>query len=599
MDEEDTPPVEGRLLNQISRRSTKETEMIHMSRKTAVTSFLMICAVAIAATPAIAQGVAFQASSLPLQARGEGLTETIGAVVLQATATGTVPAGSSITIVYSGTIANASSFTGTAGLSCSIAPQGSITALVPCGAGVFTTSATGSQLTVQFNSAVTFTAGNYIEVSQVRMNVNGLGSGTTTVTATLSGTSSLPASNPITFTQSTVGVSSIVNPSVKGSVASSGVAAAVQTCAVPVGQALVGTGGNAFVVTVGENYPAAITSTADETAFSALGTIANGSLINIVLSNVPSGLAVQANGYSVAGIVTASGGSTAALEVFGTPIGTTPAVNTAGPPATAPFQGAVALVPGAGPGAYTVNLLAATPAYQASTGSTMTWTFSVVGDSTSALETFSVYFGIGLPNSKNTGVSGSIAALPSIGTIVTATAAVSLAPSSGIVSFATNNEGGGTIATISDCVTNMMFPYVTNQAGYDTSFSIANTTSDDLAFGAGQGATAQSGSCTMSLWPTADTTLASSSPLGTASQYTTPTIPSGTLYAFSQSGTSFSGQTGYVIAVCRFLNAHGFAFLTNGFAQSAGPQLSHGYLGLVLPNPITGRTSSNGETAVN
>ena len=178
-----------------------------------VISCLALAAMLIMAAPAAnAQGVAFQASSLPLQARGEGLTETIGAVVLQATATGTVPAGSSITIVYSGTIANASSFTGTAGLSCSIAPQGSITALVPCGAGVFTTSATGSQLTVQFNSAVTFTAGNYIEVSQVRMNVNALGSGATTVTATLSGTSSLPASNPITFTQSTVGVSSIVNP---------------------------------------------------------------------------------------------------------------------------------------------------------------------------------------------------------------------------------------------------------------------------------------------------------------------------------------------------------------------------------------------------
>jgi hypothetical protein len=70
------------------------------------------------------------------------------------------------------------------------------------------------------------------------------------------------------------------------------------------------------------------------------------------------------------------------------------------------------------------------------------------------------------------------------------------------------------------------------------------------------------------------------------------------VYAFSQSATSFSGQTGYVIAVCRFLNAHGFAFLTNGFAQSAGPQLSHGYLGLVMPNPIGGRSNSNGESLV-
>jgi len=175
-----------------------------------------------------------------------------------------------------------------------------------------------------------------------------------------------------------------------------------------------------------------------------------------------------------------------------------------------------------------------------------------------------------------------------------------LSPSSGIVSFATNNEGGGTIATISDCVTNMLFPYVTNQNGYDTSFSIANTTSDDLAFGAGAGATPQNGSCTLTLWPTTDTTLAASSPLGSTVQYTTPTISAGQVYAFSAGGNStpFAGQTGYIIAVCRFLNAHGFAFLTNGFAQPAGPQLSHGYLGLVLPNPIAGRAASNGETLV-
>jgi hypothetical protein len=521
--------------------------MIHMSRKTAVTSFLVICVVALGAMPAFAQGVAFQASSLPLQARGEGLTETIGAVVLQATAAGTVPSGSSITIVYSGTIANSGAFgtsaAPTAGLSCSIAAQGTIATGTPCGTSVFATSATGNQLTVQFSSTVAFSPGNYIEVSQVRMNVNGLGTGTTTVTATLSGTSAVPTTNPITFTQSTVGVSSIVNPSVTASINTT--AAAIQTCAV-------GTG--TFSVKVGENYPAALTSLTDETSFSPLGTIANGSLVNIVISNVPSGLAVQSTGIA-AGNVSPSTSTIAA------------------------------------------TLISSTPSFQVSTGSALTFTYAITGDSTSAVESFIMGFGIGLSNGKSTpALTGGT--LPAIGTIVSATATVSLGPSSGIVSFATNNEGGGTVATISDCVTNLMFPYVTNQNGYDTSFSVANTTSDDLAFGAGAGATSQSGSCTLSLWPTTDTTLASSSPLGTASQYTTPTIPSGSVYAFSQSGTSFSGQTGYIIAVCRFLNAHGFAFLTNGFAQSAGPQLSHGYLGLVLPNPIAGRSNANGESGV-
>jgi len=112
-----------------------------------------------------------------------------------------------------------------------------------------------------------------------------------------------------------------------------------------------------------------------------------------------------------------------------------------------------------------------------------------------------------------------------------------------------------------------------------------------LAFGAGAGAAAQTGSCTMSFWPTTDLTAGTT---GTALQSTTPTIPAGGVYAFSQSGTSFSGQSGYMIAVCRFLNAHGFAFLTSGFAQAAGPQLSHGYLGLIIPSPIGTRGAGLG-----
>jgi hypothetical protein len=389
-----------------------------------------------------------------------------------------------------------------------------------------------------------------------------LGSATTTATATLSGTSSAPTTNPITFTQSQVVVASIVNPSIKGS---TGTGAIIQTCNVPAA--------STFTVTASENYPAAFTSSTDEAGFTPITTVANGSLVTVTLTNIPAGLAVMATGYTAKSGGTAIAGGTGAFSAE------------AGTGATYPNT-------------FTVSLAAGTTAYQASTGGALTYSFSVSGDSTSALESFTVSFSIGRPNSNNNGLGGS-GPLPAIGTVATATAAVSLSPGSGIVSFATNNEGGGTIATISDCVTNMLFPYVTNQNGYDTSYSIANTTSDDLAFGAGAGATAQSGSCTLSLWPTTDPTLASASPLGTTSQYTTPTIPSGSVYAFSQSATSFSGQSGYVIASCRFLNAHGFAFLTNGFAQSAGPQLSHGYLGLTLPNPITGaRSNSAGESLV-
>ncbi len=544
-------------------------------------SFMALAVFAIAAAPAFGQGVAFQASSLPVQVRGEGLTETIGAVVLQATGSGTVPSGSSITIVYSGAIASPSSFTAQAGLSCSIGAT-------PC--TNFTVSATGSQYTVQVNTSTAFAPGNYIEVSQIRMNINALGSGTTTVTATLSGTSATPVTNPITFTQSQVVVASIVNPSVKGSIATSPTPV-LQTCSIA-------GGGYTFSVKAGENYPAAVTSSTDETNFTgAIYTISNGSLVNVSIANVPSGLAVAVGGYTVtfngSSLVTTSGGSTPiAPQALGSPLynaTTTGAI----------FNGSTAVTTAASwPGSYTLSL-ASGSAVQTSSGGTLSWTFSVTGDSTSAVEAFTVGFTIGLPTSSGAAISGTTGSLASIGTVVTATATVSLSPSSGVVSFATNNEGGGTVATIGDCVTNLLFPFSTNQAGFDTTVMISNTSADKTAFPTG-GAAAQSGTCTMTFYPTDLTTQTSSSSgtAGTPSQFTTPTIPAGGAYSFAQSTSSFKGQSGYMFAVCRFLDAHAFSFVVNG-TPSTGT-ISQGLLALVIPNGSisTGRLANPGNGGV-
>jgi hypothetical protein len=492
-------------------------------------SCVAVAAMFILAASASAQGVAFQASSLPLQARGEGLSETIGAVVLQATAAGTVPANSSITIVYSGAIANTSSFgtvaNPTAGLSCSIAMQGTISGAAPCGTtnSTFSVSATGSQLTVQFNAAVTFNPGNYIEVSQVRMNVNALGSAATTVTATLSGTSASPASNPITFTQSQVGVSSIVNPSVKAKVASG--AGTLQSCNVVAAN---------FTVSFTENYPAAITSVTDEQNFTPITAVANGTYLVVTINNVPTGWGVAWTGQAkiTGNMVFAAAGSS-------------------------PASG-VAVI---------------------STGSPLVFTFLQTGDSTSLIDSGSLTFQIGYTNSKGTAISGTVA--PALGTVVTTTATMSLGPSSGIVSFATNNEGSGTVATLGDCVTNLLFPFTTNQVGFDTNVQISNTSADKLAFPSG-GASAQSGTCTLTYYPTDLTTQTASAAgaAGTPSQFTTPSIPAGGAYSFAQSTSTFKGQSGYMFAVCRFLDAHGFSFVVNGTPTTG--TISQGLLSLVI-----------------
>jgi len=509
--------------------------MIHMSRKAAVTSLFVFCAVLLAAAPAFAQGVAFQVSSLPQQARIEGTTETVGAVVVQATNAGTIKAGSSLTVLYSGTITNLSTSGSNIGI---LAVSGVALANFAVG------PASGNQVTIQVNTDTTFAVGNYLVISEVRVNVNALGAGTTTVTATLSGTSSFPTTNPITFTNATVPVASIVSPSLSVAFTS---ATPLQTCAIP-------GGGKAFSIQVTERYPAALTILADEANFTPAGTGITaptlGTSVVVTLSGVTSGLAIQAIGTSAA-----SG---------------------------------------------TLALGAPSTLTQTSTGSALTFTFPVTADTTSLSETITINFVVGLPNGTGGAITpgGGGGSLPAIGTTAAITATVALGPvsSGAILNFAANTQGTGTIGTIGDCVTNILFPFLTNQVGFDTSVQIANTSSDKLAFPSG-GASAQNGTCTLTFYPTDLTTqtATASGSVGTPSQVTTPTIAAGGTYAFQQSGTSFKGQSGYMFAVCRFLDAHAFSFVVNGSVSTG--TISQGLLGLIIPNgTITANRVNPGTT---
>jgi hypothetical protein len=475
--------------------------------------------------------VSFQVSSLAVQTRYEGLAETVGAVTLSAQANGTIASGSTLTIAYSAPIANTAGFPGnnTAGLTCVISGTAGLASSCGSGTAYFTTTASGSTLTVQFNSQVSFNTADYIVVSQVRLNVNSLGPATATATASISGSTGL------TFTQSQVSVASIINPSIRMSVST--FANPIQTCAVVV---------SSFALRITENYPAALTSLADEQNFSNLGVVTNGTQINVTINNVPSGF-----GVAFSSAVPQSGASLA--------------------------------------------LTLQSPGLVVSSGSPITFTLAATMDSTAASESIVLNFGIGLTNNNFPAlISGSA---PQIGTVVGVTASVSLGPNSGVVSFATNNEGTGTVTTIGDCVTNLLFPFTTSQVGFDTTFQISNTSSDRLAFGNG-GATPLAGTCTLTYYPTDLTTQTSSANgvLGSPSQTTTPLIPSGGVYSFAQSTTSFRNQSGYMFAVCRFLDAHGFYFIANGTPGSA--TISQGLLALVIPNGSisTGRLANPSPT---
>jgi len=283
-----------------------------------VSSVALVIGLVVLASPAFAQ-VAFTVSSLPQQSRFEGITETMGAV--QATnngAAGTIKNGSSVTVLYSGTIVAP----GTAAqqqsvLSCSGIAGCAVAGTVTIG------SVSGGQLTISFSADTAVPNGAFILVSQVRINVNSLGAATTTVTATLSGTSAAPQTNPLTFTNATVPVAAIVNPALAVTIAAN--VTPMQTCAIAA---------SPFTITVTERYPAALTQKSDEANFTPGSyTVANGTSVVVTFTGVPSGLAIASTaatgplGFTALAIV--STGPTSTLTfTFPTTGGSTSAVDT-------------------------------------------------------------------------------------------------------------------------------------------------------------------------------------------------------------------------------------------------------------------------------
>jgi hypothetical protein len=148
--------------------------------------------------------------------------------------------------------------------------------------------------------------------------------------------------------------------------------------------------------------------------------------------------------------------------------------------------------------------------------------------------------------------------------------------------FLENTATPRTFITIARCTTTLLFPFVTNQAGFDTGMAISNTSADWL------GTDPQTGACTIHYHGA--TTGGGAAP---PEQTSTP-IAGGEQLIFTLSGgnnaQNIAGAPefqGYIIAVCEFQYAHGFAFITDGFGGI--PALAQGYLALVIPVTPSGR----------
>lgn len=156
------------------------------------------------------------------------------------------------------------------------------------------------------------------------------------------------------------------------------------------------------------------------------------------------------------------------------------------------------------------------------------------------------------------------------------TATVSFAPI-GASSNIPNFVSGSSTTTVNGsnftaCSTTLLFPFVTNQLGFDTGIAISNTSSDLLALKNGapiNSVNAQSGTCSLNFF-------GDNAPTGAV---VTDSVATGKTYAAAAS-TLAPGFQGYAIAVCNFQYAHGFAYVVYNLTQNNGAAM--GYLPLVI-----------------
>lgn len=441
-----------------------------------------------------------------------------------------------------------------------------------------TGTVSGSQIT--FSGVSLPAGGSIITIVNVRVNATSLtvGTGTPpaiTESAFISGTSvnsavTGSASVAYAFTglsTQTVYKSSTISSSNKG------------TNSFLVCQGYKTTGGLIGYIDVGENFATAFKGAGTAAGNSTLGseftnntetgfgvtsgtgnTASSGTLLQVVFSNIPAQVTALYVPITVVADQTTAGTGTLTLVTSPSNLTTvTTSTSSSAPSAT---------------GAVTI----------ASGGGTAYYLFTPGTASSTTTETFAIPSYIVQSANSSTATTGSMSAV------------VSFAPigSTQVPNFVIGSSSTTTtLSSFTQCTTSLLFPFVTNQLGFDTGLTIANTSTDP--FGS-KGATAQAGTCTLYFY-------GAGAP--TPNSVTTPVVPSGSVYPTILSSVA-AGFQGYLIAQCNFQFAHGFAFITDGVGANGG--LSQGYLAGIIPdvnqqnrgaNPLSQAGAGTGETLGN
>jgi hypothetical protein len=242
-------------------------------------------------------GPQWLSTSLPRQARGNGITETVGEVVLSITNPGgaAIIDGSSIDILFGADITNDPD-TLNVNVVCTSG------AVVPCPASMSVLVVGDNILRISFSDAdanaatgTVFSAlGDTLTIAGVRVNASDILTDGAQITTVMSGVSSAPATNPITFTDPVRTVATLVNPELD--VDFTNAVLNIATC----------NPGNPDIleVEITENYPGALATELQEEGFSGVAEADNGTQVIVIVSGVPAGVTVDPADVVVSGALT-------------------------------------------------------------------------------------------------------------------------------------------------------------------------------------------------------------------------------------------------------------------------------------------------------
>jgi hypothetical protein len=506
----------------------------------------------------------------PLSVRGEGTTELVGdqafsCVYTTGTATATVTVFESAPVtsqllnpqlVAGANQTEAALFICSSAANCATNPP-------TASAGPYYGTASGNSLSF---SGVTLPAATFFgRITNVRINASAVTIGATLTTAT--GTTLVSANSTSAATlAATLGfIFKSLNPPAFITNPNGGTSPTLTTYTACAGNALSATTPRAvsFGVTVAESFAGAFkvgtglqaTTNGEGGSFVGAppsGTAISGTKIQLVFGNVADGETI----YVPTSITNTVGAIplTLTLVTSATSSVAIPASTTTGAPA------AVAPAP-----------FSATETYEASaalttSNGTATAYYEVTASTATAVQNATIPVFVTFASNLFTTVTPAITVLESY------------ASTGGVPSFAAPTNTALNATVVSLCQTSLLFPFVTNQLGFDTGIVLSNTSADP--FGTSQ----TPGTCALSFYgsgaPTPGTGVAA--PGGTQA--------SGTTNAFLLS-TVAPGFQGYMIAQCTYNFGHGFGFLAYDLTQNSG--VTQGYLALVI-NDRVGSGASEG-----